>query len=631
MKNLFLILIITASLLPSNLMAQIYKCSTITEGMKDNAKAVIRNYDMKTVVSEPGKMKVYTKIAITILNESADPYSEILLHYDKFCKISDIEATVYDKDGIKIKKIKSSDFKDYSMVSGYSLLEDNRAIFSHYTYNNYPYTIEYSYTTSYNGYMDLETFIPQRRYDFSVEKASASYSIPKSMKFMYYQNETTIKPEETSNEKQKNYTFHLDSIKAFEEEPLMIDDINLPAIFATTDKFKMEDYEGKLESWSDFGEFITKLHKDRDDLSPERTAAIKNLVAGITDKREIVKKVYQYMQNKTRYVSIQLGIGGWQPFPAYIVDQVGYGDCKALSNYTKALLKCAGINAVNAVIRASEHADYTKKEFIVNQFNHQILCVPLENDTIWLECTSQFNPMGYQGTFTDDRYALLIEGKDSKLVRTKIYSSEESKQTNNIIVNLDKDGNADVDIKIKSNGIQYENYEGLLRDNNFDDQRKLVNHRLGITNNDISSITAKSDGATNPTVNVSIKMKVSKYANVSNSRFFLPLNMANKTRALPSYKKRRYDFEIRRAWHDIDTLTYTLPDGYHVESLPKNADIKSEYGEYSTKIEVKDNKVIYIRDNKLFKFRGKAEKYGDFFQYRKKIAEQDNAKLVLIK
>lgn len=631
MKKIAITTLSLIALLSSSLSAQIYKCSTISESMKENAKAVIRNYDMRTIVYEPGKMKVFTKIAMTILNESADEYSQILLHYDKFSKISDIEATVYDKDGVKIKKIKSGDFKDYSTASGYSLLEDNRALYYHYTYNNYPYTIEYSYTTNYNGYMNLDDFFPQSRFDFSVEKARASYSIPLNMKFMYYQNGTKIKPEETSTEKHKTYTFQLDSLQAIEEEPLMIDELNVQGIYATTDRFKMDEYDGKLESWSDFGEFITQLHQDRDELSPERTAEIKNLVAGISDKKEIVKKVYQYMQNRTRYVSIQLGIGGWQPFSARIVDKVGYGDCKALSNYTKALLKCAGIKAVNAVVRASKHANYTKKEFIVNQFNHQILCVPLESDTIWLECTSQVYPMGYLGNFTDDRYALLIEGKDSKLVKTKTYRMDDSKQIMNINTVLDKDGNAVTDLKVSSNGIQYTNYERLLTDNNSDDQRKIVNYNLEVTNNDISAITAKSDGEPNPTIHVTVKMKVNKYANVSSNRFFLPLNMANKNIALPSYKKRKFDFEIRRAVHDIDTVTYTLPEGYHVESKPKNVELKSEYGEYTSKVEVIDNKVIYTRDNKIFKFSKKAEKYGEFFQFAKKVAEMDNAKLVLIK
>ena len=56
-----------------------------------------------------------------------------------------------------------------------------------------------------------------------------------------------------------------------------------------------------------------------------------------TDPIEKAKIVYKYMQEKTRYISVQVGIGGFKPMLAKDVDRLGYGDCKALSNYTKAL------------------------------------------------------------------------------------------------------------------------------------------------------------------------------------------------------------------------------------------------------------------------------------------------------
>ena len=58
------------------------------------------------------------------------------------------------------------------------------------------------------------------------------------------------------------------------------------------------------------------------------------------------------MQNNTRYISIQLGIGGWRPFEAAYVASKGYGDCKALSNYMYSLLKEAGILSYYTLVKA---------------------------------------------------------------------------------------------------------------------------------------------------------------------------------------------------------------------------------------------------------------------------------------
>jgi len=84
------------------------------------------------------------------------------------------------------------------------------------------------------------------------------------------------------------------------------------------------------------------------------------------------------MQDHTRYISIQLGIGGWQPFDAAFVQEHGYGDCKALSNYMVALLKTAGITAYSVLIRPGDYRYTFNESFPSNQFTHVIVCVPFQ-------------------------------------------------------------------------------------------------------------------------------------------------------------------------------------------------------------------------------------------------------------
>ncbi len=74
---------------------------------------------------------------------------------------------------------------------------------------------------------------------------------------------------------------------------------------------------------------------------------------------------------------MQLGIGGYKPIAAEKVFSVNYGDCKALSNYMKAMLEVAGIKS-NLVVIGNGMPSLNRNFASVNQANHMILCVPLE-------------------------------------------------------------------------------------------------------------------------------------------------------------------------------------------------------------------------------------------------------------
>ncbi len=85
-----------------------------------------------------------------------------------------------------------------------------------------------------------------------------------------------------------------------------------------------------MDSWTNFGAWIISLNKGRSVLPEETKKKLHSLTDGLKTTEEKVKVVYEYMQNRTRYVSIQLGIGGFQPFEASVVDQTGYGDCSGI-------------------------------------------------------------------------------------------------------------------------------------------------------------------------------------------------------------------------------------------------------------------------------------------------------------
>ena len=81
---------------------------------------------------------------------------------------------------------------------------------------------------------------------------------------------------------------------------------------------------GEYTNWKEFGAWMNAtLLKNRDILKQATKDKVLALVEGVTAPLEKAKIVYEYMQNKTRYISVQVGIGGWEPIAANEVDEVG--------------------------------------------------------------------------------------------------------------------------------------------------------------------------------------------------------------------------------------------------------------------------------------------------------------------
>ena len=149
-----------------------------------------------------------------------------------------------------------------------------------------------------------------------------------------------------------------------------------------------------MDNWQTYGAWQYQLLNGRDQIPPTLKEELQRRTANCNTTYEKIAAVYQYLASTTRYVSIQLGIGGLQPIAAADVHRTGFGDCKGLSNYMRAMLTELGIPSTYTVISTTSRrllADFAS----ANQNNHVILQVPLPNDTLWIECTNPTLPLGY--------------------------------------------------------------------------------------------------------------------------------------------------------------------------------------------------------------------------------------------
>lgn len=610
-----------------------YSVLLIPDSLKDNADVVIRKNMQELIINDASNAVLKVKEIKTILKKSGEEHAYLVVPYSKFYKVTYIKGKIYDKSGKLIRKIKKKDIFDISHYDGFSLYTDNRLKLIKKPAENPPYTVEYEYEINFKGILSFPSWQPVPDYRVAVQNSELLISAPKQYKFctksFNYSDEKLINEIKTNI----NYSWNLINFKAVEKEPFNISIKNLvPYVLIAPSDFELDNYKGNADTWENLGAWINKLNTGRNSLNEETVQKIRELTENATTDIEKAKIVYEYMQEKTRYVNIALGIGGWQPFKAEDTHRNGYGDCKALSFYTKSLLELIGINSHYVIVRAGKNAPFMRKDFPSNQFNHAILCVPIENDTVWLECTSQTVPFGFIGTHTDDRDVLIIDSDGKgKLAHTTVYPEEVNTQFRYADIDMDETGSISSEIKTVYAGLQYEKVWRIL-DLSDEEKEKKLNKRIALPNMKINKFSFANNKDIIPSVEETLEINIKNYASVSSDRMFLVPNILNRKEYIPKkIENRKTEIVFRRGFTDIDTIIYNIPEGFKIEYIPENVTENNKFGNYEVSYYFENSKLTYIRKFIVHKGTFPPEDYDDLRNFYKLMYNTDKKTIVFVK
>lgn len=605
----------------------LYQSLLISSNLKENANAIVRLNDINITIESYNKMIYSNKRVVTVLNEKGKNKVGAYVGYDNNTTVKKLQALVFDVNGKEIKKFKKRDFLDESAVSGGTLYSDSRVKYLNYTPIQYPYTIEFYSQVEFKS----TAFIPvwQPIEGFYVSTQNSSYMLDNKSDI-----ELKIK---TSNFggfnilKDSEFSYSAKNLKAIKREGYSPNfNEYTPNVKAALVDFSMEGVRGTNTNWKDFGKWInSELLADTQEIPISIKEEINSLTKNIDSDIEKAKIVYQYMQERTRYISVQIGIGGWKPMLAKDVSKLGYSDCKGLTNFTKALLKEVGVESYYTVLYAGDNIRNIDRDFSATAGNHAILCLPDNDDYIWLECTSQTVPFGYNANFTDDRDVLIIKPEGGEIVHTKKYKSEENKQVTKSEIFFTEIGGFKAKASIKSYGSQYGSHERIQRKSKKDQKIYYKNYWSHINNLDVNLVTLENDK--NAIVfSETIDVEVEKYASSAGNRLLLKPNFFNISEVIPKkYSDRKLPVKLDRGFLDIDEYKIDLPESLTVESLFKPIEVSTKFGDYSCSISQEDNKLIYKREFLVNKGLYKKEEYEAFREFLLQVAKNDNLKIVL--
>jgi transglutaminase-like putative cysteine protease len=193
------------------------------------------------------------------------------------------------------------------------------------------------------------------------------------------------------------------------------------------------------EHWSDVARWYAALSRDRYTVTPELDARLASVVAGAAAAMDSLRAVHRWVAQDFRYVSIALGIGGYQPRPPAAVLETKYGDCKDKATLFVALARRMGFAAFPVLLSADGETDSTLPS--VGQFDHMIAAVQRPAGYLYLDLTADDVPLGQLPPSEYGAFALLVhpDGRGEE-VRLPLDSIADSRAVDRLEGDLSADG-----------------------------------------------------------------------------------------------------------------------------------------------------------------------------------------------
>lgn len=626
---LFIFLFLQVQLLQAQL--NIYSALTIPDSLKKDANVVVREEFIKFTIKDINSARYDVHQVITVLNEQGKRYLSFDEFSYQFRLLDDAEIKIYDLLGNKKNTISKKEMT--SLNYGDGLVPEGKVTYYSVSAPSYPLTIEINYSVKYKGLFTYPGNYFQNS-NQSVQSAVFDVEVPTDLSLRYKLLNTNNQPVITKDGNKELYHWEVKNLAAFKtEKHVGASDNYLPQVMLAPNKFKLDDYEGDMTSWKNFGAWIDNLYAKTVALPDEKKLFYQNMVKNATTDKEKAAILYNYLQNNMRYVSIQLGIGGLRPFPASFVDDKKYGDCKALSNYLKSALDAVGVKSNIVIIQGGMTPRNVMEDFPANYFNHAILCVPQPKDTIWLECTSTTLPFAQLGPFTENRRAMVVTDDGGVLVNTPASNYIANTKTINTVIEVNEAGGARVKTACVLSGMQRDEMLMRYHDLKDDEKRKFFISNMEWKQPDNFEISNSKDKANPYLVSGGMDYEKIYTFNAGSKLFFEPRLYPVFDEDIPDNEKRKADYYFTCPYQVVDTTVYKFPALYALESIPKNKQAEFPFARYSSNYNWDANThtltaitTLQVKERVI-----KAADYGKLLDFKKQVIADINEKIVMKK
>ena len=176
-----------------------------------------------------------------------------------------------------------------------------------------------------------------------------------------------------------------------------------------------------FKSYEDLGRAYASMFAPKETVTAKIRAQADTITAGITDRREQARAIYEWVSAHVRYVAVEFGQGAIVPHDADSILTNAYGDCKDHSILFSALLKAKGIDSEPVLINSGNGYTLSTAPTLA-QLNHMITWIP--EFKLYADTTAGTLPFGMLRLNEYGKSVVLAGPSDVGLRQTPVVPSD---------------------------------------------------------------------------------------------------------------------------------------------------------------------------------------------------------------
>jgi tetratricopeptide (TPR) repeat protein len=386
------------------------------------------------------------------------------------------------------------------------------------------------------------------------------------------------------------------------------------------------------QSWEQVGRYYHGLVRDQLVATEELKRTVDSVLKGVdrADAAKVVAALYGFVVSQVRYVGLEFGIHGYQPYKVDRVLARRFGDCKDKASLMHAMLKVAGVDSRLVLLRTRDRGVLSAEVASLAAFNHAILYVPKLD--LFLDGTAEFH--GSRELPSSDRVAnvLVVEPEGpSRFFTTLEASPSDNTTTVTMDVTLKLDGSATAKGSLVAVGqgapeLRRSYETGATRQAIFEQQWAQSFPGVKATELKVSDPKALEVPAT-----VNFSMAMPRYAEAQpQSLRFYPFGASRTyTQAMAPLAERRFDAVFSSVFESRLQYTYALPAGWGVAELPADTVERSAFGSLTITVRRAGEKLVVDGTLVMSSARISAKEYPAFRAWLMRVDQAFSRKLVV--